>query len=267
MSLASLQHLLLDLDGCVYTGSAPTPRAVESISAIRESGRQVRFCSNNSSRTRQYYADKLTSLGIPTGANEVINSAYATGRYLADAGLSRALVLGEEGIVVELTDAGIEATSAPSDAAVDCVVVGLDRQLSYEKLTSAQRALAAGAAFIATNRDTHLPTERELLPGSGTMVAAVEALAGRPPIVIGKPQPRMVQLALPDDGRGDDRAIMVGDRLDTDIECGNRAGVMTALVLTGFSSADQAEAAPAIQAPNVVFEDLASLVDAILAAG
>jgi len=258
------KHLILDLDGVVYNGEHPVPGAVDSIARLRRSGRVVSFCSNNSTRTRGGFAAKLTSMGIPAVAGDILNSAYAAARWVSSAGLSRAFVIGESGLVEELTDLGIEVLDLQSVPSAQCIVVGLDRGLTYEKLAAAQRALAAGAEFIATNRDSHLPTETEMLPGSGTMVAAVEVLAGRPPTLLGKPEPHMLESLLSEHKTPRGEALVVGDRLDTDIECGNRAGVESALVLTGFNTAEEAENAPARQTPTHVFRDLCEVTEAAL---
>jgi 4-nitrophenyl phosphatase len=258
------KHLILDLDGVVYNGEEPVPGAVDSIARLRQSGRTVSFCSNNSTRTREGFAAKLTSMGIPAVAGDVVNSAHAAARWVRRAGLSRAFVIGESGLIEELTRQGVEVLDAHSASRAECVVVGLDRAFTYGKLAAAQRALAAGAEFIATNRDSHLPTEAALLPGSGTMVAAVEVLAGRPPRLLGKPEPHMLEFLLSEHQTAPAEALVVGDRLDTDIECGNRAGVETALVLTGFNTAEDAENAPASQRPNLLFRDLNEVTEAVL---
>lgn len=259
-----VEHLILDLDGAVYRGNKVIPGVAAALERARRAGIGLTFCSNNSTGTREQFAAKLTGMGIRASAAEVVHSSWAAGRYLAHRHLHTALVVGESGLCDELTRAGVHVFPAPADDPVECVVVGLDREFTYAKLAAAQRALAAGALFIATNRDTVLPTEHGLLPGSGSIVSAVETAAGQAPLVIGKPEPLMIDLIVGAAGLPRGCFLLAGDRLDTDVECGNRAGIPTALVLTGVSTKADAKAAPPPRRPTAVFRDLSELIESLL---
>jgi 4-nitrophenyl phosphatase len=141
-------------------------------------------------------------------------------------------------------------------------VVGLDTGFTYEKLRLASAAIRAGAKFIATNADATLPTERGLVPGCGSIVAAIAAASGVMPIVIGKPEPLLIQKAVEHLGVDKSDAVMIGDRLDTDIIAGHRAGLLTVLVLTGVSTRSEVPSSPIL--PDLVFNDLPSLLEALI---
>jgi len=229
---------LLDLDGTIYRGSEVIPGAVSFIRFLRDQRIPFLYVTNNSSAPPEVVADRLTAMGLPTSADEVFTSSMATARYLAErepAG-TPVYVIGEAGLRVELERRGfVLAENDPR-----CVVVGIDRSFTYEKLVIATRAVRAGAALIATNRDAALPSERGLLPGSGSLVAAVSVAAGAEPIVIGKPEPILVEYARERLGVPAEDTLIVGDNLHTDIEAGANSGMDSLLVLTGYSTEEEA---------------------------
>ncbi len=199
-------HLwILDLDGVVYRGKERQPYARELILHLRSSGSIVRFLTNKAAHSRDEYSRVLTSMGIPTSPEEVMTSGYATALYLAseDAAGKTVYRIGEQGIDSELELAGVRVLKdgdAP-DAHVDYVVVGMDRRFNYDKLARAQKAILAGARFIATNEDPTLPIEGgAVLPGAGCMVAAVRAATSVEPLVIGKPETYSVEKLLESTG-------------------------------------------------------------------
>ena len=239
---------VFDLDGVIYRGTEPQPHAQEVVQSLRESGHFVRFFTNNAAMSRDDYVTKLTAMGIPVSLDEIMTSSYATGLYFAERGAIGKTVyrIGEDGMARELTAAGMHVICADEepDAKIDFVVVGLDRDFNYRKLARAMRAIRDGAEFIATNRDATFPVESgDLLPGGGSLVAALVTAVGREPVLIGKPETYAMQKVLDQTGARPDQTIVVGDRLDTDIEAGNRIGAWTVLVLTGVTSREQAEAA------------------------
>lgn len=249
------QVYVFDLDGVLYRGEEAVVHAPEAIARLRQQdGVRLYFLTNNSSQTRQTYADKLTRLGMPCVPEEIVTSASATAAYLDKhygASGSRALVMGGPGIIAELRAFGMEVAHVadPTDdphfahETFDFVVVGMDRTMTYNTLWRAQQAILRGATFIATNRDGQYPIEEgKVTPGGGSLVAALEACTDVVPTTVGKPETPGLQTILDTAGIRHDQAVMVGDRLDTDVLCGNRLGVPTVLVLTGVTPIERAEA-------------------------
>ena len=223
---------ILDLDGVVYRGRTVIPGACKSIDRLRSSGSRVVFLTNNATRTRESIARRLEDMEIPCNAGDVISSAYAASVYISEQyGSSTIYPVGEQGLVEELELAGHTINRMNADY----VVAGLDREFTYEKLTRALDLLISGAGFIATNNDAMLPTEHGFLPGAGSIVAAIQAASGVVPDVIGKPNKPIMDVLLREYGVRSEECVMVGDRLETDILAGIRAGMRTMLVLTGAS--------------------------------
>ena len=237
---ARFSAFLLDCDGVLWRGGEPIPGAREAVEALRASGRKVLFFTNNATLSRKGYLEKLRGLGFEAEVGEIYCSAYAAAAWLKGR-VKKVYVVGEEGLVEELELAGLEA-AGPDEA--ECVVVGLDRKLTYRKLEEALRCLIRGALFVATNRDPTLPTERGLAPGAGAIVSALEAAAGREAdMLIGKPSTYMYELALREHRIEPATTLAVGDRLDTDVEGAKRAGLAAALVLTGATGLRELERA------------------------
>ncbi|UCH33439.1 MAG: HAD-IIA family hydrolase [Armatimonadota bacterium] len=257
-----LRAVIFDLDGVIYRGKTALPHAAEAVAWSRERGLAVRFLTNNSTVTRQEYSRRLEAFGIPTPAEHVMTSAYATALYLKSRGDdgAKVYVVGEGGLREEIAALGFEVLPPLRTDGARYVAVGMDRAFNYDLLRSAMAAILAGAEFVASNRDATFPVENGLLPGGGTIVSAIETAVGSPPILVGKPTPRMLELLLVDIGCEPDEAIIVGDRLDTDIKIGRAAGAHTALVLTGISSADDARDAPEDRRPEWVISTLAQLL-------
>ena len=244
---------LFDLDGTVYRGEQLVPGAAETIAALRADGRRVVFLSNKPIQTREDYARKLTRLGIPTSTDEVINSSLVLARHLAtlDRG-APVFVIGEPPLERELSEHGFEVRH---DADVRWVVIAFDRTFDYDKLNIALQAVKRGARLIATNPDRTCPTEDGEIPDCAGMTAAVEAVTERRvEAVVGKPSPIILQVALATLGVDASDAVVVGDRIETDIVMGARAGLATVLVLTGITRADDpriAETAPTLVLPSL----------------
>jgi HAD superfamily hydrolase (TIGR01450 family) len=224
--------VIFDLDGVLYRGDEPIPGAAQAVSRIESSGAQVRYLTNNSTQTRASFAAKLTALGITAKPCQVFTSAAGAGRLLSG---SSAFVIGEEGLRDELRQAGCEVVESGE---AECVVVGACWGLTYAMLDDAQWRIRCGARYLATNLDSTFPVEGgRLRPGAGAIVAAVSAASGREPeIVVGKPEPTLVDLILAETKLSKAETLLVGDRMDTDIECARRAGVDSALVLTGVTA-------------------------------
>ena len=229
------------------------PGAVETLAALRADGRRVAFLSNKPLQTRADYAAKLTRLGVPAVADDVINSSLVLARHLAalDPG-APVFVIGEPPLLAELRAHGFEVRP---DHRVRWVVIAFDRTFDYGKLNTALQAVRQGARLIATNPDRTCPTEDGEIPDCAGMTAAVEAVTGaRAEVVVGKPSPIILDVALARLGVPAADAVIVGDRLETDIVMGKRLGLTTVLVLSGVTRADDqqiAEIAPDLVLPSI----------------
>ena len=252
----SLRALLLDMDGVLWRGEQPIgdlPRLFQHIEAL---GLKVALVTNNATRAPAQYVDKLRRFGVTFPAERIFGSAQAAvaalrQRFPKGAGV---YVVGEDGLAQTLTQAGYRLTEEGAQA----VVVALDRGLTYEKLRRATLLIRSGALFIGTNPDRTYPTPEGLVPGAGAILAAIEAATDTAPWVVGKPAPLLFQLALERLGVQPAEALVVGDRLETDILGGQRAGCATALVLSGVTTEAQAKAAD-VQ-PDLITPDLAHLL-------
>jgi len=224
----------LDLDGTVYLGDAALPGAVEAIHRLRSSGCGVVFVTNKPLETAADYAAKLTRLGVPCDAADVVTATDALLRYLAvKHPSSRILAVAEPTLQTALCDAGHPLTCQPAEA--DVVVVSFDRTFDYAKLTAAYRAVRLhGAALVATNPDPYCPTPDGGLPDCAAMLAAIEACTGaRAEAVTGKPSEHIVEAILDRLGVTPSDTAMVGDRLTTDVAMAERTGMASVLVLSG----------------------------------
>jgi phosphoglycolate/pyridoxal phosphate phosphatase family enzyme len=229
---------LFDLDGTVYRGDALIPGADETIAGLRADGRRVVFLSNKPLDTRETYARKLTKLGIPATAEEVLNSSIVLARHLATLDpRAPVFVIGEPPLVAELRAHGFEVRT---DHRVRWVVIAFDRTFDYAKLDTALQAVRrADARLIATNPDRTCPTEDGEIPDCAGMIAAVEAVTSRRvETIVGKPSPIILEVALASLGVPAGDAVMVGDRIDTDIVMGKQQGLATVLVLSGITRED-----------------------------
>ncbi len=247
--------VLLDLDGTVFRGGEPTDGAVDTVAALQ--GRAV-FITNNSSRSAAEVAAHLSDLGFSVDAAHVATSAQIAAHLLAEqlpAG-ARVLVVGTESLAAEIAAAGLEPVRQASDEPA-AVVQGLSTETAWADLAEAALAIRAGAVWMTTNVDKTLPSERGLLPGNGSMVAALRAATDAEPQVAGKPGPALLTEALT---RGEFYApLVVGDRLDTDIAAANAAALPSLMVLTGVNSARDAVGAVAEQRPTYIGHDLRAL--------
>jgi HAD superfamily hydrolase (TIGR01450 family) len=248
--------LLFDLDGTLFRGSKVIPGAPEAVDAAHRAGNRVRYITNNASRSPAEVAGHLTDLGIPARAAEVSTSAQAGAAVLAgklDAGAT-VLVVGSPGLVAELEAVGLRAVREAGDEVV-AVVQGLSKDTSWRDLAEACLAIRAGALWVACNVDPMLPTERGLLPGNGSLVAALRTATGAEPVVAGKPAtPLFVEAT-----RGAEKALVVGDRLDTDIAGAINAGLDSLLVLSGGNTAADVYAAD--DRPTYIAADVAGLTE------
>lgn len=222
--------IVFDLDGTLYRGDDPCPDALDAVQALQNKAVAVRFMTNNSSKSPEAVADHLQRLGFRAAPDQVMTSALATAQYLASTDVQTAYVVGEDGLRDALTGHGITLTDTDPDA----VVVGICRTFHYDQMNHAARLIRNGATFIASNEDATYPlADGNLSPGAGSIVAAIRTASGKDPVVIGKPHPTMLVALMAQAEVSPAETLVVGDRLDTDIECGRRAGCPTWLVLTG----------------------------------
>lgn len=248
--------ILLDLDGVLYRWPEPIPGAAEAVAAVREAGKRIAFVTNNSSRTPAQVVERLASAGVEAKPEEVVTSALATATILAERGIGSAFVIGEEGLLKALIEAGIAVVNASSPD-VDVVVVGFDRGADYAKLKDASVLVERGASLVASNADPSFPAPGgESWPGAGALLAAIETTTGTRGEVFGKPEAPLFERALASAGGG--RPLVVGDRLDTDIAGASRLGWDSALVLTGDTRREDVETAS--WKPTFVLDDLSGLV-------
>jgi 4-nitrophenyl phosphatase len=253
--LADIKHLIIDMDGVLYRGDQPMPGLQEFIAFLREHRIPFILATNNSTRTPQEYADKLARMDAPVSPDDILVSGQATARFLAreyPPG-TRVHVFGMPALKQAITDEGFIL----ADEDVQLVVASMDRQVTFEKLKRATLLIRGGARFIATNLDPTNPSEEGLIPGTGAMIVALEAASGVKAEAIGKPEPTMYQLAMEQMGAIPATTAAIGDRADTDILGGKRAGLITLCVLSGSSDRAEAEAYQA----DMIFDDIAHLLD------
>ncbi|MFI6453425.1 HAD-IIA family hydrolase [Streptosporangium amethystogenes] len=250
--------LLLDLDGVVYLGRDAVPGAPEALRRAAERGVRLAYVTNNASRTPGAIAQHLSALGAPAIPDDVVTSAQAAARLVAErvAPGAAVLVVGGMGLRTALRAHGLRPVSTALDSPV-AVVQGIAPDLSYGLLAEGTLAVRAGALFVAANADSTMPTGRGEFPGNGAMVRVIATATGVEPIVAGKPEPPLHRESML--RTGSRRPLVVGDRLDTDIEGATNAGVDSLLVLTGVASAlDVLTAAPRHR-PTYVAGDLSAL--------
>jgi HAD superfamily hydrolase (TIGR01457 family) len=249
--------ILADLDGTLYQGREAIPGAVEAVRSAGDRGVRTLYVTNNAARSPGDVAAHLAELGYPAAADDVATSSQAAAALLAEQlpDGAKVLVVGTAALAAEISAVGLTPTDAADGATA--VVQGLDPQLRYATLAEACVALRAGAVWVACNVDPTLPSERGPLPGNGSLVAVLRMATRLEPQVAGKPAPALMQTAARRVGAS--APLVVGDRLDTDIQGGRAAGFPTLLVLTGVSDAAELLAAPPEARPDYVGADLAAL--------
>jgi 4-nitrophenyl phosphatase len=256
--VAAFDVFLFDCDGVLFRGSSVIEGAPEVVRRLGEMGKRVFFVTNNATKSREDNVGKLTALGIPARAEQVICSSFAAASYARSRGFRRAFVVGESGLRDELAAAGVE----PAEDNCDVVVAGLDRHFSYDRMAAALEQLQRGAEFVATNRDATYPGDGgRMLPGAGSIITALETCSGRAPHTTGKPSEWFVQFVKGLVKAEPSSCLMVGDRLDTDVAFGRLAGFKTLLVTTtGVHGAAHLAAAAEYQRPHFAADSVASLM-------
>jgi HAD superfamily hydrolase (TIGR01450 family) len=251
--------VILDLDGVVYLGTEPIPGAADAIARLHSGGRRVAYATNNAGRTPTEVATLLVSLGVRATSDEVVTSPQAAGALLAQRLPPRApvLVVGADALRAQVDAVGLTPVDSAQSRPV-AVVQGYGPEVGWRQLAEATVAIRDGALWVATNADRTLPSPRGPLPGNGALVAALStALDRAPDVIVGKPEPGLFVEAARRFGA--QRALVVGDRLDTDIEGAHRAGMDSVLVFTGVAGARDVLDAPPDRRPTLLSPDLAGL--------
>ena len=248
-----IKAIILDLDGTVYLGDREIPGAAEFVRRCHEAQIRCLFVTNRSNRPPEEVAAQLQGYGIPCGREDILTSAQATAKYL---GKGSAFLIGEIGLAEAMREEGIRIVTDPEERPY-AVVVSYDREFSYAKLAMATQWISEGARFIATNPDKKLKVAGRTLPGTGSLVAAVQAATGVTPEYVGKPERLIFDMALRLAGCRADEALSVGDLLETDIRGSNAAGIPSVLMLTGVSTRADLDTSP--YRPVYVCETFADL--------
>ena len=250
---------LLDMDGTIYLGNNLFPQTPPFLKFVRDSGGDFMFLTNNSSSSADKYVNRLHSMGLDyIKKSDFLTSTHATVDFLHENYSGKKLyALGTNSFVSELKDNNINVVTDIEEG-IDALVMGFDTELTFKKLEDACKLLVTGIDYIATHPDYVCPTTYGSVPDCGAVTEMLYMATGRRPIVIGKPQPAMIELALKQRGLKKEDAIFVGDRLYTDIACGCNAGIDTAFVLSGEGTLEDLEKSPA--KPTYVLNDIGECI-------
>lgn len=255
--LSQVRCFLLDMDGTFYLGEQLLDGALRFIDLLRQQGREFLFLTNNSSKDSQQYAEKITRLGLSITREKVFTSGEATAMHIQSLKSgARVYVVGTAALENEFIARGFILTEGVPDYAV----LGFDTTLTYAKLWTLCNLIRAGVPYIATHPDYNCPTETGFMPDIGAMIAFVKAATDREPdLIVGKPNRLFVEKAAERVGVPVSAMCMIGDRLYTDIALGTTAGILTILVLSGETKADEVPASPF--QPRYIFQDLGAVAD------
>ncbi len=264
MTPINIKALILDMDGVLWRSNEPIGDLPAIFKTITERGIKVTLATNNSTRTPEQHLEKITNFGVPLGVKQVISSSMATAALLKEHFPEGGdlYVIGHDGVIQALKDEGFrvfQEDKIPENPVA--VVSGIDWEINYEKIANAALLIRNGAPFYGSNPDKTFPTPRGLMPGAGTILAAIEAASGVAPIMAGKPEPYLFQLAMRRMGVVPEETLMIGDRLETDVLGGQNAGCHTALVLSGVTSPEAAKAWT--PQPDIIAENLSAVLEII----
>ncbi len=259
----NLKTILLDMDGVLWRGDQPLVDLSELFDRIKHLGLNVYCVTNNSARTVEYYLEKIGGFGVELETDQIITSAEATAAYLVNKYPRKGTVhvVGESGLIDTLKSYGFKIDLQSDKGEILAVVAGLDRQLTYQKIDNAARLIRQGAEFIGTNPDQTIAVPSGISPGAGTIVAAIEIASSQKALMIGKPQSQQFNLALSRSGAAAEQALMVGDRLNTDIAGAQMLGIRTALVLSGVTTREEAKTWR--PAPDIIVNNVIAVLDQI----
>lgn len=261
MALTDKRLFLLDMDGTIYLDDMLFNGVLEFLDHVKVIGGRCMYLTNNSSKSVDKYIEKMASLGIPAVEEDFFTSTNATVLHLKKSHTKSLIyALGTASFKEQLRAGGLDVTSSFCDG-IDCLVAGFDTELTFQKLEDACILLSRGVDFIATNPDWICPTWYGYVPDCGSVCEMLFRATGRRPVFIGKPQPEMALLAIEKSGFYKDEALLVGDRIYTDIACGVNAGISTALVLSGETTREVLNESEVM--PEYVFDDINALLAAI----
>ena len=255
-----IKSLIIDMDGVIWKSDAPIGDLAAIFARIRARGLKFVFATNNSTRTSEQYVAKLEEFGVDVELWQVVTSSQAAAHAMAQKFPhgTKVYMIGEDGLRIPLEERGFEILSLEDAPQANVVVMGLDRDITFQKAVEATLLVRSGVPFYATNPDKTFPTPRGLIPGAGAWYSIVTTATGVEPIVAGKPFPFLMDLSLKKLGTRNDETLVIGDRLDTDIAAGQRVGCPTALVLSGVATKEQAETwKPSV---DIIVDDLATLI-------
>jgi len=255
-----IKALILDMDGVIWRSDSPIGDLPVIFGRIKEHGLKYVFATNNGTKTPDQYVSTLAKLGVNVDASQVVTSALGVAHMLAQKFPrgSKAFMIGEDGIRMALQAKGFEILSTENAQEAHFFVIGIDRQINFEKMREATLLVRRGIPFYATNPDKTFPTPRGEIPGAGAWISVITTATEVEPIYAGKPFPYLVELSLERLGTKKEETLVVGDRLETDIAAGQAVGCPTALVLSGVSTKEQAdEWKPKM---DFIADDLSSLI-------
>ena len=251
---------LLDMDGTLYLGDRLFSGTVDFLSFIRETGGKYIFLTNNSSKGVDRYQEKMHRLGIETEASDFLTSVHATVWYLQPKNYHKIYAFGTASFKTQLRDAGLPVTDR-LEPDIDCLLMGFDTELTFQKLEDACILLGRGVDYYATNPDWVCPTEYGFVPDCGSVAGMLFNATKRMPVFIGKPEPYMLNLAMERTGYGREETIIFGDRLYTDIKSGFNAGVSTCFVLSGEGTMADVEKSDV--KPDYIFRDISEYTNIV----
>ncbi len=257
---SNIKALILDMDGVIWRSDTPIGDLPAIFQRIEERGLKYVFATNNGTKSPDQYVSTLAKLGVQVNPAQVVTSALGVAHMLGHkfpAG-SKAFMIGEDGIRMALEEKGYQILSEDNAQEADFFVMGIDRQINFNKMREATLLVCRGVPFYATNPDKTFPTPRGEIPGAGAWLSVITTATDVQPIVAGKPFPFMMELSLERLGTTSEETLVVGDRLETDIAAGQAVGCPTALVLSGVSTREEAQAWT--PNPNLIAADLASLI-------
>ncbi len=256
----NIKALILDMDGVIWKSDAPIGDLPEIFARIRARGLKFIFATNNGTRTPDQYMERLASLGVQVEAWQIVTSALGVANMLTKKFPrgSKIFVIGEDGVREALRAEGFEVLSVEDAPQAQAFVFGIDRSVSFQKMAEATLLIRRGIPFYATNPDKTFPTPRGEIPGAGAWISTLVTATEVEPIYAGKPFPFMMELSIERLGTKKEDTLVVGDRLETDIAAGQAVGCPTAVVLSGVSTREQAEAWR--PSPTIIAESLSELV-------
>ena len=260
-TVKNLKLYLFDMDGTLYLGDQLFSFTIDLLKKIKETGGMYMFMTNNSSKSVAAYIEKLAKMGIEATEEEFITSSQATAYYLKNNHPTATLyVCGTESLKTELRSKGFTITENLDE--VECIVMGFDTELNFKKLHDVSFMLCTrDLPYVATNPDYVCPTEFGSVPDCGSVCDMIFNATGKRPVVIGKPEALMPQLAMAKTGYGKDQTVVIGDRIYTDIKSGINAGTVTMLVMSGETTKEILDASP--EKPDFVLEDAGEILKAL----